>query len=80
MEPPGHYLYHGLPGHPPERDQQQVLHLYVVLLVTGAVRAEITDFDMIAFTNQTVPKQQKIRTIVHIKYFRPFEIISRIYI
>ena len=61
MEPAGHYLYHGLPGHPPQWDQQQVLHLHVVLLVTGAVAPEITDFDMIAFTNQTVPGQQKIR-------------------
>ena len=70
METPGHYLYHGLPGHPSEGHQQQVLHLHVVLLVTGAFRAEITDFDMIAFTNQTVPEQTKIRKIVDLKYSR----------
>ena len=77
MEAPGHYLYHGLPGHPSEGHQQQVLHLHVVLLVAGTVGAEITDFDMIAFTDQTVPEQQKIRGLSVEKIFRPFGLIFR---
>ena len=46
---------HGLPGHPTQRYQKHVIHLHIVFLVCWAVAPKITDFDMIAFTNQAVP-------------------------
>ena len=49
------HLSDGLRRHPPERHQQRLLRLVVVLLVGRAVAPEITDFDMITFANQAVP-------------------------
>ena len=49
------HLGDGLRRHPPERHQQRLLRLVVVLLVGRAVAPEITDFDMITFANQAVP-------------------------
>ena len=49
------HLYSRFPGHPAERNQKEILHLHIVFLISRTVAAEITDFDMITFTNQAVP-------------------------
>ncbi len=55
------HLNDGLPGHPPDGDEQPVFHLCVVPPELGAVATKITDLDMVGLTQQAVPETSYTR-------------------